>query len=110
METNGEPILLLAGQGVTIPPGTRRRFCNHSAGASGGLSAPTAQAQDEKFPSVRSLQDGPVSPAEIEPATSSLQKIAKIRCEIAGRMNAQYVHTSRSAAMGSTFVARQAGI
>ncbi len=30
METNGERILLLAGQGVAIPPGTRHQFRNHS--------------------------------------------------------------------------------
>jgi len=30
METDGERILLLAGQGVAIPPGTRHQFRNHS--------------------------------------------------------------------------------
>jgi mannose-6-phosphate isomerase-like protein (cupin superfamily) len=30
MEANGEQILLLAGQGLAIPPGTRHQFRNHS--------------------------------------------------------------------------------
>jgi mannose-6-phosphate isomerase-like protein (cupin superfamily) len=30
MEANGEQIILLAGQGVAIPPGTRHQFQNHS--------------------------------------------------------------------------------
>ena len=30
MEADGEPILLLSGQGVAIPPGTRHQFRNHS--------------------------------------------------------------------------------
>lgn len=30
MKTDGERILLLPGQGVAIPPGTRLQFCNHS--------------------------------------------------------------------------------
>lgn len=34
----------------------------------------------------------------------------KLCCIMVPQMNAQYVHTSRSAAIGSTFVARQAGI
>ena len=30
MEANGEQIILLAGQGVAIPPGTHHQFQNHS--------------------------------------------------------------------------------